>query len=235
MVDGNDLIALIDESASRECYRVGALVIRADHAWDLALGLDAVVRAAEQKYGVPRATELHAHRIFHALEEWRPLQPRQRIGVYSEALDVVARHGEAIIIRGVDRPRHRARYNGRYDPHEAALVYTMESLDRYAERQSRKVFLVADDCRFAAPARKWLDDYQGVGTWGYRPRKLNQIANIEFVDSARFRHIQAIDLVTYLKTRITSGVDKDGRAQRANERLWEKVAHLVKVDEVWYP
>lgn len=229
------LVALIDESADRRYYRVGALVVRLRDVAPLARELTAVMVRAHEKFGIDPATELHAHRMFHGNEAWRELHPRQRIGVYGEALDVVGELAETILIRGVHRPGHRARYQGRFSEHEAALTFVMEELDRYAESEGQSVHIFADDCRFAASARRWLATYQEAGTWGYRARVLRQIAQLEFVDSATYRQIQGIDLVTYMKTRIASGVEKDSRAVRANAQLWERVSRKVHVDQIWYP
>lgn len=232
------LIALIDESADRSTYRIGAMVMPARGRRLLRADLDAVMDWAERSYGIPAATELHGVEMFQGKEAWRALEPRQRIDVYSSALDAIAWRGEAFIFESVDRARFQQRYAAqpKLNEHEAALMYTLERIQEYAVAQRQAVYVFADDCRFAASVTRSLERFKLEGTWGYRRSKLDRILSIEFVDSAKNRQIQAIDLVTYLKHRIASGRD-DGKPKvaRANERLWGKVSDKVIRDRLWVP
>lgn len=237
--DDGRLVALIDETADQTYYRIGALVIRAGAVRKLAAELDGVMAKAQDDHGIPATTELHGHEMFHGGKGWECLKrgPRARIAIYGQALDVVGRFAETVIIRGVHRPGFQLRYASRPDwnEHEAALMFVMERLDLYARNQRQPMFIFADDCRFAASVRGSLERFKLSGTWGYRGRVLEQIQSIEFVDSAAYRQIQAIDLITYIKHRRASGRDQDPRAKAANEKLWEKISHRVHVDYDWYP
>jgi len=229
------LAAFIDETASHQTYRVAALITRVYRARSLIDELDAVMLRAAHEFGVDPSLELHGHRVFHGQDGWEALHPRQRIAVYGWALEAVALHAEWIFIRGVDRPRHLARYRGRFSEHEAALTFVLEDVDVYAHFHGQKVIVLADECRFARPARRWLEQYTTVGTWGYRPRVLAQIQSLVFANSAEHRAIQAIDMVAYLKNRISSRADTVPAAIKANRALWDRISHLVRVDKVWIP
>lgn len=231
------LIALIDESADENVYRVGALVIRSHDFAPLGLGLDYVAMRAARRFGLPDDVELHGHEIFHGNKSWKPTKgrTRERIGVYGDALDVVARHGEAVLVEGINRERFRRRYGSshQYSEHEHALTYLIERLDEYAQRDGNSMFLLADNCRFAGQTMKHLARFTTTGTWGYKGRVITQIAGLEYRDSAATRQIQAADLVCYLNHRIRSGRDTEPRAVKANTQLWNRVAHLITHHRDW--
>lgn len=239
MTDDQQLVGLIDESADQAFYRVAALVVRADQMEPLRLGLDYVAARAAHDFGVAAGVELHGHEIFHGNEGWQQMKKmhRARIAVYGQALDVVARHSEAILIKGVERRRFRARYANRPDwnEHENALTFLIEELDGYAQRDGNPMSLYADNCRFAASTIAHLARFQQWGTWGYKARRIEHIEDLIYLDSAATREIQAADLVSYLNHRIKSKRDRDPRAIKANEQLWARVSHLVTFDHDWYP
>jgi hypothetical protein len=233
------LVALIDESADQEYYRIGAMVTRVGVLADLAQGLDEVMARASATHGVAATAELHGHEMFHGGGAWEVLKsrPRARISVYGQALDVVARHAEAIVIRGVYRPRFKQRYANRPDwnEHEAALMFVIENLDGYAAREKQPMYLFADECRFAASVRRSLETFKSSGTWGYRSRVISHVQSIQFVDSATYRQIQAIDLVSFLNHRRASRRDTNPKAIAANENLWARISDRVIIDRDWRP
>src|SRR5690606_17340183 len=120
-----------------------------DQLEPLRRGLDYVVARAAHDFGVDDGTELHGHEIFHGNDGWEKLKrmPRARIAVYGQALDVIARHSEAILIKGVERSGFRARYANRPDwnEHENALTYLIEELDGYARQDGFPMHLFADN------------------------------------------------------------------------------------------
>lgn len=230
-------IAFIDESADRDIYRIGALVMYAGQRRLLAADLDAVMDRAEREFGIPASTELHGVDMFQGKGAWRDLQPWQRIKIYGEALDVIAFRAGCLIFEAIEREPFALAYAGRgYNEHEAALMYTLERIDERARARRQAAYVFADECRFAASVVRSLEDFKRDGTWGYRSRKLDRILKIEFIDSAKHRQIQAADLVTYLKQRIASGRD-DARPKvaNANAKLWSKIEQKVVRDRVWAP
>ncbi|WP_273652983.1 DUF3800 domain-containing protein [Cellulomonas fimi] len=228
-------VALIDESADGDIYRIGALVMPAGQRRLLAADLDAVMDRAEVKYGIPASTELHGFEMFQGHGVWRDLKPWERIDVYGQALDAIAFRADALIFEAIYRPEFQRIYAGRgYNEHEAALMYTLERIHERAVSKQQACYVFADECRFAASVVRSLLHFQQFGTWGYRKKNLDRILKIEFVDSSKYRQIQAVDLVTYLKTRIDSDRDAQRpRVARANERLWKKVDGIVTRDRVW--
>ncbi len=203
----------------------------------LAADLDAVMARAEREFGVPAETELHGVNMFQGKEEWRALAPRQRIAVYGWALDAIAFRASMFIFEGIERRSFEAAYKSRgYNEHEAALMYTLERIQEKAKVANQAAYVFADDCRFAASVVRSLQQFKRTGTWGYRSTNLDRILKIEFVDSEKYRQIQAIDLVTYLKQRIASERDAHRpKVHRANLELWERVSSLVVRDRLWAP
>lgn len=240
-LDDPPLFALIDESADNEHYRITAVIVdsRDPGESELHEGLEAVMDRVEASYGIPATTELHGHDMFHGKEGWAALHrmPRARIGIYRQALEVVADTAEAIIIRGVHRPRFRTRYASRPDwnEHESVLTFVLEDIDAYAERRRRPVYAFADDCRFAKSALASFEEYRVSGTWGYRSRVIEQVKEVRFVDSSEYRQIQGADLVSYLNHRILSRRDTREDAKRANAQLWSIVQPRVIANRTWRP
>lgn len=89
-----------------------------------------------------------------------------------------------IIVRGVHRAGLKRRYADPYHPHDVALMFTIESIERMARECDCNVLLVADEAKEVEDAAlRDLVNYQELGThWGWRPEKIERaIDTIHFV------------------------------------------------------
>lgn len=233
------LLAYVDESHGPSRYWVAALVCPEGTLVPLARALDAVVaRASRAHAGVNPLAELHGYSLLHGMHDWASLKPlpRARLGVYHEALRAIGGSGAHLIIRGVDVPRLRTRYPGGRHPHEVTLAHLLERVDECAETLGHHVLVIADEIDRADTYRRNLWHFQRFATTGYRSRRLEHIVDtMHFAPSDASRLVQAVDLVVFLHHRMESDQARDSRAQRANSRLWEQVAHLVWHAHCWKP
>ncbi|HEU0130992.1 MAG TPA: DUF3800 domain-containing protein [Mycobacteriales bacterium] len=227
------LLTYLDESYDRARYWLCGLVCPDDQAIPLMHALDAVVASAP---GVPDQAELHGHALFHGSQEWAPFarRVRARLGVYHAALAAIAAHDVRLVLQGVDVPALRARHT--VHPHAVVLQHLAERVDRLAEDRDERLLLIADEVAGADGYREHIWRFQRGPTPGYRPRHLTRIADtLHFAPSRASRLLQAADLVAFLHRRITSGVERDERAVRANAALWARIEPRVHRISCWVP
>lgn len=134
------------------------------------------------------------------------------------------------------------RYASPYHPHDIALMFSIESIERLARECECRILLVADEAReIEDTALRDLANYQELGTsWGWNPERIDQIVDtIHFVPSHSNCAIQLTDCATYIAARvrkIRAGVVTAGRSADAIEQLWEtRIAPYIHTNEVWYP
>lgn len=229
-------LAYLDESATRNRFFLGAVVMDGDCALALGDELDAVMdRAARDFPIVSRDSELHGHSIFHGKDAWAGLPPRARINVYDRALAAIGSHPVQIYLRGIDIDGQKARYRHPDPPHDVVLQHLLERID---ENVPHPVLVIADEVHEHDRTRHRanLRSFRTSGTPGYRSSSLPRIVDtLHYADSKHSRLVQAADLVTYLHVRITCHVNTDPRASRANQMLWGRVRDRVRCASVWHP
>lgn len=186
--------------------------------------------------------EFHGQDLFGAKKHFAGLSPTERIEIYDNILRGIEIAEAEIIIRGVNKPRLRQRYADPYHPHDIALMFTIESIERMARDNDCRVLLVADEAKeIEDEALKDLANYQELGTsWGWNTEQIDHIVDtIHFVPSHRNAAIQLVDCATFIAARIrkirTGLVPKNPSAE-AVERLWEeRIEPYVRDNEVWHP
>lgn len=227
---GSGLVALIDESADEEVYRIGAVVVEATAAPALEVDLDTVMQRAASRFGLDPRTELHGQPLLQGSGPWRRIPPHERSAIYRSAMRAVAPHVRAILFRWASRAefRKKRRYPGSSE-HEVLMQLVLGDLSEMGRRQGREVCVVADDVHVARSVVSTLEaarDGELPLIGGVTPR---WIGTIGFHDSARLRQVQAADLVTYMRHRMASGRG-DSRAARVYRQIWNEVGTFVLVD-----
>lgn len=147
-----------------------------------------------------------------------------------------------VIIRGVEKTGLAERYTRPYHPHDIALMFTIESVERMARANDCRVLLVADEAKeIEDTALRDLANYQELGTsWGWKTEQIDQIVDtIHFVPSHRNAAIQVTDCATFIAARVRKvqeGIVPEGPSAKAVERLWEaRILPFVRTNEVWFP
>lgn len=170
------------------------------------------------------------------------VEPAKRVAIYDELLRGIELADGEIIVRGVEKTGLARRYRKIEHPHDIALMFTIESVERMARSEGCQILLVADEAKEVEDAAlRDLANYQEVGTrWGYRTEQIDHIIDtIHFVPSHRNGAIQLADCATYIAARlrkIQAGIVPDGESAQAVSRLWEqRIEPFVRTNEVWHP
>jgi hypothetical protein len=144
-----------------------------------------------------------------------------------------------VIIRGVYKPGLAARYPNPFHPHDIALMFTIESVERLAREHDCRVLLVADEAReIEDEALRDLANYQQMGTtWGWNTERIDRIVDtIHFVRSETNPAIQLADCATFVAARQRKIESDLVRQNAAVTDLWQsRIAPRVHRNSVWYP
>ena len=186
--------------------------------------------------------EFHGQHLYAARGFCEDMEPETRIEIFDDVLAGIELAEADVIVRGVEKPGLARRYGNPYHPHDIALMYTIESIERLARSRDCQVLLVADEAKeIEDSARRDLAAYQQMGTtWGiYKERIDHIIDTIHFVASHQNGAIQVADCATFVASRmrrIEAGTVQAGPASEAIEGLWSRrIEPFIHTDEVWYP
>ena len=186
--------------------------------------------------------ELHGADLFAARGPFANMSPARRIEIFDDILRGIEVAEADVVIRGVEKAGLERRYATPYHPHDIALMFSIESIERLAREHDCRVLLVADEAKeIEDTALRDLANYQDFGTsWGWNPAQVNQIVDtIHFVPSHSNGAIQLTDCATYIAARvrkIRAGVVSNDRSAAAVEQLWEtRIVPHIHLDGVWHP
>jgi hypothetical protein len=221
----------MDETHNSEAYWLAGIVLPVDKISGTKSALTTIAEAARDVWDMPAVPELHGHDLFHGKGDFKAVPPRALIGIYEDALEVVAAAEPIIVLRGVGR-QHLLHQN----PHRLAWRYAIESIDE--QGGEGPTLVVADKHAETEEALKGdVQDYLSTGTGGWKPRTLkNVLPELKFLDSHTNTLLQGVDLVAFMHLRRSSiAAESDSRNQTARERLWSHVSPHVAVSRLWTP
>jgi len=235
-------LAYLDESASERCYYVTAVIVQDSDVVGLTSALQEVADYAWDAYsGVPHSPELHAHAISNGKEDWTSMKKdyEAQKDVLNRAVEAIADSDVAIYIRGVHIEKYQARYGTDVeDMHGAALTWTLERVQRHAAATNEVALVIADERRGSeARYRQALRTYQSIGTYGWKPERLNRIIDtIHFAPSKESRLLQAADIVSWAHVR-SLGKYKNAQLREFQADLWGRLTNAGRVKEAsaWDP
>lgn len=234
------LIAYVDESYNQDTYFIGAAV--ADAAtWELVEdSFEAVRRRTSVHHDVPADVEFHGHELMGGQGDWSALRGRHReaAAIYAAALRASLDAGVRYLFRGVDVRRLNARYAYPRSPHSVTLSHLLERLNDYsgAYGGGTQTIVVADQIAAQEEHQAQFEDYQRIGTDGYRPSRLENISSpINFSDSRLTPGLQAVDMATYIHRRAETVHEQHPKAQAATDRLTRLIYPATVYRQVWRP
>lgn len=109
--------------------------------------------------------EFHGQDLFGGGGCFAGMAPSRRIAIYDDILAGLAIGEAEVFVRGVHKPRLAQRYPKPFHPHDIALMFTIESVERMARERGCRVLLVADEAReIENAALRDLAHYQELGT-----------------------------------------------------------------------
>lgn len=230
------LLAYVDESYTEDWYTMAALVVDGPAAVSLTEALDQVAAGAAKAYDVGPDIELHGFEIFQRGGRWGRVPPRARVGVFDDVIDAVASRDLLVITRAIDLVGQKARYAVPEHPHSVVLQHLLERIDDCVAHLGDYALVIADEVGGQAKHRADLSRYKGVGTTGYRQRRLTRIVDtLHFAPSHASRLVQAVDVVAFLYRRAFTHVEGDERARKAKVAMWERLKPRIHHDLCWFP
>lgn len=186
--------------------------------------------------------EFHGKELFSAEGHFSGRSPEERIEIYDAVLAGIEIAEARIVIRGVSKPDLKKTYPNPFHPHDIALMFTIESIERLARERGCRFLLVADEAKeIEDAALRDLVNYQEVGTsWGWKAEQIDRIVDtIHFVPSHRNPAIQLVDCATYVAARvrkIRAGRVSNDRGAQAVKELWDnRIEPFVYANSIWYP
>lgn len=186
--------------------------------------------------------EFHGKDLFAGGNCFSGVSPNRRIEIYDAVLQGIEVADARVIIRGVNKPCLRRRYPDPFHPHDIALMFTIESIERFARMQDCRFLLVADEAKeIEDAALRDLANYQEFGTsWGWNTEQIDRIVDtIHFVRSETNPGIQLADCAAFVAARrrkISTGIVAESRSDEAVRMLWsDRIEPYIHRNSIWHP
>lgn len=186
--------------------------------------------------------EFHGSDLFASRGHFSEMTPAKRVEIFDDVLAGIELAKADVVIRGVEKAGLSRRYATPKHPHDIALMFSIESIERLARKRGCRILLVADEAKEVEDtALRDLANYQELGTsWGWNPEQIDHIVDtIHFVPSHSNGAIQLADCATYIAARvrkIRAGIVPSDRSAQAVENLWEtRIEPHLWQDGVWHP
>jgi hypothetical protein len=93
------------------------------------------------------AFEFHGADLFAARGPFSNMDPERRIEIFDEVLRGIELAEAEVVIRGVEKAGLERRYATPYHPHDIALMFSIESIERLARERECRILLVADEAK----------------------------------------------------------------------------------------
>jgi hypothetical protein len=150
--------------------------------------------------------EFHAQQLYGSRKgRYKDLELERRIEILDDVLAGIEAAEADVVIGGVEKRGLARRYRNPYHPHDIALMFTIESIERLARRDGCQVLLVADEARE-------IEDGSGI-----------QVADCASFLAARVRKIQS------------GLVKQGRAAEAIECLWERRVEPFIYTDEVWSP
>lgn len=233
------LFAFTDESYSDAHYYQAALVVDRE----MLSELDRIIEDARdyvKGFGIHKAIEFHGNEIMSARKGWEPLGKdfRKKSAIFKFIFRNIAQLPVVLLIQGVDVKRLKNRYRYPSPPHEITHRNLLDILDRYSESVGKKVCIVADQINIEERLSQLFNEYKSISTGGPFPRRLENIVQVEHVESHLHSGIQIVDLCAFLFRRFDEHQENHEKTRKEVEKMWGMLAPIIHKDyqpRVWRP
>lgn len=231
--------AYVDESYNKLQHWVAAVLVEHTRVNQTHREIRNIVERASDAYGIDDEAELHGYELFGGEGAFEPMKKlvRARVGIYADVFQCLSDCDCRIVLRGVSKAGLIRRYIHPEHPHRVTMTHLIERVDSFCKGQDEHALLVADEHHETQSALlRDLVTYQEWGTWGYLAKKIERIVDtIHFVTSSTNPLVQGADLVAFLTRRRATHKEKDPRAEKTNEDLWQIIEPRIYDQHCWYP
>lgn len=218
------LATYVDESFDADEYFLGALIADSEEAHALGKGIDDLMRAIHDEYGVSASTELHGYELFHGTGGWDSLHPlpKARVSIFGRVIELICAHDVTLRVQRISARGLARNYTTPWPSEKVAWQFLLQQINEHAVGLHTTTFVIADELNSHEARRLALSDYRERGTpGGWRSSTMPNISDtILFVPSHHSRMIQAVDLVTFIAHRHKRHPFADVRSVAAVEKLY---------------
>jgi hypothetical protein len=231
-------ISYLDESSTPGYYFIGALILDPSHIATVSQVIENLCSLVARDHPTvfDKKDELRGSQIWNGKGKWKNIGDRYRYAVFIHAIEKLAELEIEIALQGINRKKLEDRYHYPSPPHELALKYLLEQLDKKFLRVSSKGIVICDETGSRSEDNKYralLREWRETGTGGHFPRNLTSIVDtLHFVPSHESRVVQAIDLVTFLHQRRTVTRHPEPLEGEVLNQLWSTIEKKIIVNRM---
>jgi len=200
-------LGFVDESISDGRHFMGCLTISPATCSQLNEAVNGMLTNAANSHGIDLSSvrEIHGKELWRGTGPWTGLSESERIALFEDLLRRISIIDFDLFFIGIDKEKMAQRYREPEPPHEIALKFLLEAIDRKLERTGNHALVICDEIGSPTEQNRYrerLREYRKFGTYGLMPRNLRQIADtLHFVPSDQSYGIQVIDILTFVHRR----------------------------------
>lgn len=198
-------IAYVDESNSDGHFYVGALIVDSHQIHEIRTKLDLLMKnlglvVNDEKF---KFNEIKGKELWKGSACWDhdEFGERLRKSIILNVLAILINANAKISIQSINSLKLGDRYSRPFPPYTLGFKFLLESIDAEFRNSGRKGIVISDRLGSVDEHQiqlRNLSEYQENGTGGHFLNKLENIADLNYVDSRESRLIQAIDVVVFL-------------------------------------
>ena len=232
-------IGFVDESISDGHHFMGAISIAPSTCALLSRAIEDMLNFAHNSHNVDLklVKEVHAKELWRGKGPWERISERDRFGMIQGLIQDIANIDFDLFFIGINKEKMAQRYSEPVPPHELALKFLLEALDRKLELAGDHALVVCDEIGSSTEQNRYreqLREYRKFGTSGSIPRKLNQIADtLHFVPSEQSYGIQTIDILTFTHRRRIVNSHPSSAEKNVMTSMRSLVLPHIVSDRIW--
>lgn len=206
--------------------------------------------------GLDLDSEIRGSDLFSGRNAFKGLRPPKRISIAEQCIEAIVEHASAFGIVGLNKSASYAADH----PHRICFGLMIEGIEPFLRRHEATGLIIADE--YDETKETLVQDmrhFKRDGTrWGYKKIVAKRIVDcVHYVKSSDSRAIQAVDLITFIRSRAfltRRTYQKEGRenglkgrnlktwisenmtrAEKATDELDQAIDLTVFRDKVWPP
>jgi hypothetical protein len=146
--------------------------------------------------------EFHGTDMISGKKHFKTFNIKQRLNAFRALLAIFENENLSFFCQGINKLKHKEKYQTPYHPHNVAFMYLIEKIDIYLDSKKHLGFVVMDKCKDVE--QNIINDFDGYrekGTpFGFKREIKNFVDNVAYVDSYNSYLLQLADVIGYIAT-----------------------------------
>lgn len=188
------------ELPDRPYFFIGGVTIDESAMTDIEAALNDVAHRLFNSSVLAKSNELHGKEIFQGKGCCKGMKPKPRIDALKGIIDILAKNEVHKHLTQLDVANHRAKYNKPEPEYNLGLMFYIEQIDRFLEKNNSKGMLFGDYERDEAnDSIINLSHFKHYSTRYTYGRKITHLLDtLYFAHSHHSRFVQLADVFLYL-------------------------------------